>query len=243
MSRYFGGPKSKKRSRFFMGSVAAAAPDEEQAVDGSPCAACGQGTMRPRDGRYGPFLGCSTFPACRHTVHLGRERASETRRTARAAVRLEVESEATVRCWSTDGAAEQQEALRRALARVTVSSCSGTPRADWAAATAQARATAVFRLEDHEEVLKQLTVQLAAADEAVAGSSSGGTSTSPPLIRAVPASTLRFLRERPTSAEHAAASAALVSDGFARMPARLRRRVPLHRHLSAALCTAPHRSA
>jgi DNA helicase-4 len=29
-----------------------------------PCSKCGQGTMVKRPGPYGPFLGCSTFPAC-----------------------------------------------------------------------------------------------------------------------------------------------------------------------------------
>jgi DNA helicase IV len=31
------------------------------------CPSCQRGTMVPRRGPYGPFLGCSTFPACRHT--------------------------------------------------------------------------------------------------------------------------------------------------------------------------------
>lgn len=31
------------------------------------CPACGQGVLRPRTGRYGDFLGCSTFPRCRYT--------------------------------------------------------------------------------------------------------------------------------------------------------------------------------
>ena len=32
--------------------------------------ACGQGTMVKRKGKFGQFLGCSTFPKCRHTVQL-----------------------------------------------------------------------------------------------------------------------------------------------------------------------------
>jgi hypothetical protein len=31
------------------------------------CPGCGQGRLVERNGRFGPFLGCSTFPACRYT--------------------------------------------------------------------------------------------------------------------------------------------------------------------------------
>lgn len=31
------------------------------------CPRCGQGTLVERNGKFGPFLGCSTFPACTHT--------------------------------------------------------------------------------------------------------------------------------------------------------------------------------
>ena len=34
------------------------------------CSRCGQGTMVERKGRFGPFLGCSTFPVCKHTLDL-----------------------------------------------------------------------------------------------------------------------------------------------------------------------------
>jgi DNA helicase IV len=34
------------------------------------CPSCRKGTMVPRRGPGGPFLGCSTFPACRHTSKL-----------------------------------------------------------------------------------------------------------------------------------------------------------------------------
>lgn len=30
------------------------------------CSLCGQGTMVERNSKFGPFLGCSTFPACKH---------------------------------------------------------------------------------------------------------------------------------------------------------------------------------
>ncbi|HET7399120.1 MAG TPA: UvrD-helicase domain-containing protein [Intrasporangium sp.] len=32
-----------------------------------PCPSCGVGVLRQRQGRYGTFWGCSTFPSCRHT--------------------------------------------------------------------------------------------------------------------------------------------------------------------------------
>ncbi|MHB8219381.1 MAG: UvrD-helicase domain-containing protein [Acidimicrobiales bacterium] len=35
------------------------------------CPDCRRGTLVRRSGRYGPFLGCSTFPRCRHTQPLG----------------------------------------------------------------------------------------------------------------------------------------------------------------------------
>jgi len=42
--------------------------------DGAPveiCPECRKGTMVKRNGKFGPFLGCSTFPACKHTRNLG----------------------------------------------------------------------------------------------------------------------------------------------------------------------------
>jgi len=34
------------------------------------CPQCGKGTMIRRSGKRGPFLGCSSFPACTHTRDL-----------------------------------------------------------------------------------------------------------------------------------------------------------------------------
>jgi DNA helicase-4 len=31
------------------------------------CPGCGQGRLVERNGKFGPFLGCSTFPACTYT--------------------------------------------------------------------------------------------------------------------------------------------------------------------------------
>ncbi|CAI9402734.1 UvrD-helicase domain-containing protein [Aestuariimicrobium sp. T2.26MG-19.2B] len=46
-----------------------------------PCPACGQGVLVARTSQHGPFLGCSTFPACRH-VDRGQPRAVSHRRPA-----------------------------------------------------------------------------------------------------------------------------------------------------------------
>ena len=162
MSLGFQAAKSRKRSQFFVADAPSSRkrsqffkPDESL-TDGSPCPVCGTGVMRPRDGRYGPFLGCSLFPECRHTVHLGRESEQVLRRAARATVRVEVDTPDTLRVWSSDGTAEGQAVLRTALSRVTTAACSRSPRADWAAAAASARATATFRLEEHDDLLRQL---------------------------------------------------------------------------------------
>jgi DNA helicase-4 len=39
--------------------------DGDTSADLKICTACGQGTLVPRQGPYGEFLGCSRFPACR----------------------------------------------------------------------------------------------------------------------------------------------------------------------------------
>jgi DNA helicase-4 len=49
-------------------------PDVSISGDGGTavevCSECGRGTMVERRGKHGPFLGCSTFPACSHTRSL-----------------------------------------------------------------------------------------------------------------------------------------------------------------------------
>jgi DNA helicase-4 len=37
------------------------------------CPQCGKGTLVERKGKYGAFLGCSSFPACKHTRRLDRQ--------------------------------------------------------------------------------------------------------------------------------------------------------------------------
>jgi DNA topoisomerase-1 len=56
---------------------------------GETCPECGQGTLTPKRGRYGPFLGCSRYPDCRY-IHRAASAAKPRpgtgrRRTARRA--------------------------------------------------------------------------------------------------------------------------------------------------------------
>jgi DNA helicase-4 len=43
----------------------------EPVAEPTVCPTCGTGTLVPRKGPYGDFLGCSTFPRCRHTQKAG----------------------------------------------------------------------------------------------------------------------------------------------------------------------------
>jgi ssDNA-binding Zn-finger/Zn-ribbon topoisomerase 1 len=36
------------------------------------CPGCGHGRLVRRNGKFGPFLGCSTFPACKYTREVRR---------------------------------------------------------------------------------------------------------------------------------------------------------------------------
>lgn len=45
---------------------------------GQPCPECGQGTLVPRTGPYGAFLGCTQFPSCRHTTRTSSPPAPHT---------------------------------------------------------------------------------------------------------------------------------------------------------------------
>jgi ssDNA-binding Zn-finger/Zn-ribbon topoisomerase 1 len=51
-----------------------------RAASGRPCPepGCG-GTLRERTGRFGPFLGCSNYPACRYTMNLDSNRRARSR--------------------------------------------------------------------------------------------------------------------------------------------------------------------
>lgn len=45
-----------------------------------PCPKCGTGSLVPRTGPYGRFLGCSAFPRCRHTTKVSTPAADATGR-------------------------------------------------------------------------------------------------------------------------------------------------------------------
>ncbi|HUG94632.1 MAG TPA: topoisomerase DNA-binding C4 zinc finger domain-containing protein, partial [Pleomorphomonadaceae bacterium] len=57
---------------------------------GETCPECGQGTLTPKRGRYGPFLGCSRYPDCKYihrAASKGKARpGAGRRRTARRVV-------------------------------------------------------------------------------------------------------------------------------------------------------------
>jgi DNA helicase-4 len=57
-----------------------------EAIDGQasiPCPKCSSGVLKTRNGKNGPFLGCSTFPKCNYTQPIGRK--TSTRPIARTA--------------------------------------------------------------------------------------------------------------------------------------------------------------
>jgi DNA topoisomerase-1 len=61
---------SARGRRKTQGRRPASAPASSE-KEGQPCPECGQGTLVVRDGKYGPFLGCSRFSAgCRYTENI-----------------------------------------------------------------------------------------------------------------------------------------------------------------------------
>jgi DNA helicase-4 len=62
------------RESSFVAELAAAGALAESplstAVPVVVCPACEKGALVPRSGPYGEFLGCTRFPACRHTERL-----------------------------------------------------------------------------------------------------------------------------------------------------------------------------
>ena len=167
-SRYFtdscpSGSRSSRpelRSPFFFSSMPAVEPTLKPAAQTSApaaaataaelsaCPKCGL-PLRHRTGRHGPFIGCSGFPRCRKTLQLpgAKERP---RSTPGLSVRIEMESETSVRVWCSQGVPQQawlRVLLARVLPHVPAIEPEARPRADWVAqrveSTVAARAPAV----------------------------------------------------------------------------------------------------
>ena len=88
------GGRGRKRSRFFKEGTSTADYELDDCgaragpppvIAGSSCPRCSLGMLVARDGRFGPFFGCSAFPECRHVVPIA-ERPSPKKRSARAKV-------------------------------------------------------------------------------------------------------------------------------------------------------------
>ena len=203
-SPYF---RRRKRSRFFDGDDDADEPTGGVPAEGAACG-CGAGTVALRSGRYGPFLGCTAYPKCRWTHRLagGSPLERQRRRASGLRVRVEMETATTIRVWSADERANA--ALRAALRRVTLTRCDGdvAARHDWTAAARRDRATSVFRLVDHDDLLAQLQASGdggggGGGGAAESSASSERVAASTPLtVQSVPAATLAFFRGRSEAA-------------------------------------------
>ena len=148
-SRYFAArssapePPSADAPSAVLPELPAAAGGASTSADCLPaCPKCGL-QLRHRTGRYGPFIGCSGFPSCRHTGRYGAGEpppaagpsGATKPRSSRSClcVRVEMESETSVRVWCSQGEPQQQW-LHALLARLTHLPALGTgPRADWLA--------------------------------------------------------------------------------------------------------------
>jgi DNA topoisomerase I len=62
-------PECKNTMNFKQGDKGEIQPEERQTTD-IPCPLCGK-PMSARQGRFGKFLGCTGYPACKHTINLG----------------------------------------------------------------------------------------------------------------------------------------------------------------------------
>ena len=230
---------TRKRSRYFAEDEAAApvqpipAEDPGMAV-GAPCPRCGEGRFVRRDGRYGPFLGCTRFPKCRNTHPLPNEggpspSTPRRRRGSGPCVRLEMETGESFRIWSTE-APEQQLALRASLARAAGSTehelDTAAARADWAPAAARERVSAVHPLSEHDRLLSELELQQRTprkdGDAPVSPASPSKAPKNALVVQPVPASTLDFFRALPDSASETDADVARAAALMARVPSRLR---------------------
>jgi DNA helicase-4 len=55
---------------------------EGKAIEEQRCPVCKRGVLIERSGKYGPFLGCSSYPECRYTLDLGKGKQPPTRNLA-----------------------------------------------------------------------------------------------------------------------------------------------------------------
>ena len=240
-SRFFGG----SQSHYFARNPNRALPP---GCEGDPCPAClidrpaeEAGTLKLRDGRFGPFIGCTSFPRCRHRqAQPGGDGDSSPKRRGRCpAVRVEIESRESIRAWCSGR--QEPAALGAILNGVTLPVLSTDARADWAPAVA-ARTTAIFALSAYDELLHHLRKPAADAPSASAiggrGRSRRSTRSATALERAappapppppppptltvdeVPETTLAFFRSLPAATPPDADAAA--EHAFTSIPARLR---------------------
>ena len=52
-------------------------PDKGDGTDARACPSCGDGRLSLKLGRYGSFIGCSNYPECRYTRHIGESAEGE----------------------------------------------------------------------------------------------------------------------------------------------------------------------
>ena len=144
--------------------------------DGARCPRCAAGVCRVRDGRYGPFLGCSAFPSCRYThpVAGGTERepsAKRPRRSPRIRVRFEMETASTVRCWEPAKPGAPQSALD---GQIRAGFPLAAARADWAPAFARTSLSTLHGLDEYESVLQALRSGTGGGESGGGGEGGGG---------------------------------------------------------------------
>ena len=109
----------------------------------SVCPRCGLPTRRV-SGRFGPFVGCTGFPRCRHTQQISdapplsldapREGGSAPSKRASLVVRVEMETDRTLRVWCGQGEPQQEllgTLLSALAAHVEPVELTAGPRADW----------------------------------------------------------------------------------------------------------------
>ena len=144
----------KKRSRYFT-PPQGRSPYFPRSAPPAFCPRCAV-ALQQRSGRFGPFLGCPRFPRCRFTFDLSGGRQQPEGGPKKLAIRLEMESDDTVRVWSSQGPSQQRR-LREVLDGVIAPPplhCE--PRPDWCPRAAREREGGVWPLAQHEALVQQL---------------------------------------------------------------------------------------